>query len=117
MVLTGLDLLLGGRGDTGMVRAGADRAVVEGTFVVSADVAARVEDAGGSLDDDALILSRSLPAQGRSRSFAGGRSVPQAFLADLAADLVTVHGQSDQLRLRAPARQRELLARFGTGRA
>ena len=112
MVLTGLDLLLGGRGDAGMVRTGADRAVVEGTFVVSADVAARVEDAGGSLDDDALILSRTLPAQGRSRSFAGGRSVPQAFLADLAADLVTVHGQSDQLRLRAPARQRELLDRF-----
>src|SRR5690606_9575602 len=61
---------------------------------------------------DALILARTLPAQGRSRSFAGGRSVPQAFLADLAADLVTVHGQSDQLRLRAPARQRELLDRF-----
>lgn len=112
MVLTGLDLLLGGRGDTAMVRSGAERAVVEGTFVVGDDVAARVTDAGGSLDDDALLLARALPAQGRSRSFAGGRSVPQAFLGELAADLVTVHGQSDQLRLRSPARQRALLDAF-----
>ncbi|WP_324653552.1 DNA repair protein RecN [Georgenia sp. H159] len=112
MVLTGLDLLLGGRGDPAVVRSGTDRAVVEGTFVVSDDVARRVEDAGGSLDDDALLLARSLPAKGRSRSFAGGRSVPQAFLSDLAADLVTVHGQSDQLRLRSPARQRALLDAF-----
>ncbi|QDB79764.1 DNA repair protein RecN [Georgenia wutianyii] len=112
MVLTGLDLLLGGRGDPAVVRTGTDRAVVEGTFVVDEDVARRVEESGGTLDDDALILARTLPAQGRSRSFAGGRSVPQAFLAELAADLVTVHGQSDQLRLRAPARQRALLDSF-----
>ncbi len=112
MVLTGLDLLLGGRGDPAMVRTGADRAVAEGTFVVGEAVARRVEDAGGALDDDALLLARTLPAQGRSRSFAGGRSVPQAFLAELAADLVTVHGQSDQLRLRSPARQRALLDTF-----
>lgn len=116
MVLTGLDLLLGGRGDPAVVRTGTDRAVVEGTFVVADGVARRVEDAGGTLDDDALLLARTLPAQGRSRSFAGGRSVPQAFLGELAADLVTVHGQSDQLRLRSPARQRELLDSFaGTG--
>ena len=112
MVLTGLDLLLGGRGDPAMVRTDAERAVVEGTFVVTPDLAARVEDAGGTLDDDALLLARSLPARGRSRSFAGGRSVPQSFLAELAGDLVTVHGQSDQLRLRSPARQRALLDGF-----
>ncbi len=109
MVLTGLDLLLGGRGDPAMVRQDSDHAVIEGSFVVDDHVAERVTEAGGSLDDDALILSRRLPAAGRSRSFAGGRSVPRAFLADLAEHLVTVHGQSDQLRLRSPARQRELL--------
>lgn len=117
MVLTGLELLLGGRGDPGMVRQEAEHAVIEGSFVVAEDVAARVTEAGGSLDEDALILARRLPATGRSRSFAGGRSVPQAFLAELAEDLVTVHGQSDQLRLRSPARQRELLDSYADAAA
>ena len=109
MVLTGLDLLLGGRGNPAMVRTGAERAVVEGAFQVPDAVATRLEDAGASLDEDVLLVSRTMPAEGRSRSFAGGRSVPQALLAELADDLVTVHGQSDQLRLRSPARQRELI--------
>lgn len=109
MVLTGLDLLLGGRGRPAMVRTGAERAVVEGVFQVPPTVAERIQDAGASLDDDVLLVTRTLPAQGRSRSFAGGRAVPLALLTEVADELATVHGQSDQLRLRHPGRQRELL--------
>ena len=114
MVVTGLGLLLGGRADVGAVRVGAKAAVVEGRVVVdpAGAVASAARDAGGELDDDVLLLARSVTAQGRSRAHVGGRSVPVGVLGELTADLVAVHGQSDQLRLLAPARQREALDRF-----
>ena len=115
MVLTGLDLLLGGKADPGAVRTGQERAAVEGRVAVAAGspVRARAEEAGAELDDDgSLVLLRTVAAEGRSRAHLGGRSVPQSVLAELAEDLVTVHGQADQARLRSPARQREALDAF-----
>jgi len=117
MVVTGLGLLFGGRADPARVRPGADRASVEGRLRVdpAGHVAGQVSDAGGDLDDEGstLILSRSVSAEGRSRAYAGGRSVPVSLLTYLADDLITVHGQSDQQQLLRPGRQREALDRFG----
>src|SRR5205085_3881047 len=56
-----------------------------------------------------LIVSRSVSAEGRSRAYAGGRSVPVSLLTYLADDLVAVHGQADQQQLLRPARQRQSL--------
>ena len=113
MVLTGIALLFGGRADVGAVRTGGDRAEVEGRIRVSLPaVVERVREAGGDLDDDVLVLARTIAQEGRSRAFLGGRSVPASVLAELAEDLVAVHGQSDQQRLLAPARQRAALDRF-----
>lgn len=114
MVVTGLGLLLGARADAGAVRTGAKAAVVEGFVRVLADspVAERVTDAGGELDDETLVISRTVTAEGRSRAHLGGRSVPVGVLAEIAPELVAVHGQSDQIRLLAPARQRDLLDRY-----
>jgi DNA repair protein RecN (Recombination protein N) len=114
MVVTALGLLFGGRADPARVRPGAARAAVEGRLLVSAKVAREVEESGGDLDDNGstLVLSRSVSAEGRSRAFAGGRSVPVSLLQVLADDLVAVHGQSDQQQLLKPGRQREALDRF-----
>jgi DNA repair protein RecN (Recombination protein N) len=114
MVLTGLGLLMGGRADAGAVRSGADRAVVEGRVRVdpAGPAAKRAAEAGAELDDGDLVLSRAVSAEGRSRAHLGGRSVPVGVLADLADDLVAVHGQGDQRRLLGPTRQREALDRF-----
>jgi DNA repair protein RecN (Recombination protein N) len=114
MVVTALGLLLGGRADAGAVRAGAAKAAVEGRLVVDPEgvVARRAEEAGAELDDGALLLARSVSAEGRSRAHVGGRSVPVGVLAELGEDLVAVHGQSDQQRLLRPARQREALDRY-----
>jgi DNA repair protein RecN (Recombination protein N) len=122
MVVTGLGLLFGGRADPARVRPGADRATVEGRLRVdpAGRVAAQVAEAGGELDDDgaALIVTRSVSAEGRSRAYAGGRSVPVSLLTYLADDLVAVHGQSDQQQLLRAGRQREALDRFaGSGLA
>lgn len=114
MVVTALGLLLGERADAGAVRAGAAQAVVEGVWEVPADgvVAERARDAGGAVDDGELIVSRTLPREGRSRAVVGGRAAPAALLAELAEHLVVVHGQSDQLRLRSAVAQRAALDRF-----
>jgi DNA repair protein RecN (Recombination protein N) len=116
MVVTGLGLMFGGRGDPARVRPGADRATVEGLLRIEPDghVARQVLEAGGELDDDgrALIVSRSVSAEGRSRAHAGGRSVPVSLLTYLADDLVALHGQADQQQLLRTARQREALDEF-----
>jgi DNA repair protein RecN (Recombination protein N) len=114
MVVTSLGLLFGGRADPQRVRPGADRASVEGRIVIEEGgrVAARVEEAGGELDEGALIVTRSISSEGRSRAHLGGRQVPVAMLINVADDLVAVHGQSDQQRLLQPGRQRAALDRF-----
>ncbi len=115
MVVTGLGLLFGGRADPARVRPGAQRASVEGRLRTdpSGKVAQQVEEAGGDLDEDGtLVLTRSVSGEGRSRAFAGGRSVPVSLLTYLADDLVAVHGQSDQQQLLKPGRQRESLDKF-----
>ena len=113
MVVTGLGLLFGGRADAGAVRTGTGRALVEGRLVVVAGSAPanRAAEAGADLDDDVLLLARAVSAEGRSRAWVGGRAVPVGVLAELADDLVAVHGQSDQQRLLQPARQRAALDR------
>ncbi|HEY2129621.1 MAG TPA: DNA repair protein RecN [Streptosporangiaceae bacterium] len=117
MVVTGLGLMFGGRADPARVRPGADRATVEGRLRVDPEgrVAEQVTEAGGELDDDGatLLLSRSVSAEGRSRAYAGGHSVPVSLLTYLADDLVAVHGQADQQQLLRAGRQREALDRFG----
>ena len=114
MVVTGLSLLMGGRADPKAVRDGAGKAMVEGRLQIdpAGPIAARVIDAGGDVEDGELLLSRTVSAEGRSRAHIGGRSVPVGVLAELADDLVAVHGQSDQQRLLQPTRQRAALDRY-----
>jgi DNA repair protein RecN (Recombination protein N) len=116
MVVTGLGLMFGGRADPARVRPGAERATVEGRLRIDPGgrVAQQVLEAGGELDDDGgtLIVSRSVSAEGRSRAYAGGRSVPVSLLTYLADDLVAVHGQADQQQLLRPGRQRQALDRY-----
>jgi DNA repair protein RecN (Recombination protein N) len=110
MVVTGVGLLLGARADSGLVRRGTRRARVEGRAAgVPAQVAAQAEEHGGDLDDDELLIARELSAEGRSRAFLGGASVPVSVLGEVSGDLVAIHGQADQWRLLQPARQRQTL--------
>jgi DNA repair protein RecN (Recombination protein N) len=118
MVVTGLGLLFGGRADPARVRPGAQRASVEGRLRTDprGKVAQQVEEAGGDLDEDGtLVLTRTVSSEGRSRAFAGGRSVPVSLLTYLSDDLVAVHGQSDQQQLLKAGRQRESLDKYAGG--
>lgn len=122
MIVTALGLLLGERADSQVLRRGSAAAVVDGRWLIADDtsIASRVTDAGGDLDPAgdgvlSLILSRSVSAEGRSRAVVGGRSTPVGVLTELGRDLVVVHGQSDQVRLRSATAQRDALDRFAGG--
>lgn len=114
MVVTALGLLLGERSDASVIRSGSIQAVVEGRWLVdpAGAVAERARDAGGDLDGSELILARSVSAEGRSRAIIGGRTTPVGVLNEIGQQLVVVHGQSDQVRLRSATAQREALDRF-----
>ena len=121
MVLTGLAMARGSKVDAGSVRTGATQAEVDSVWRLPRDpqLLARLDEAGIETDDAGeeplLILSRVLAGGGRSRAFAGGRTVPAALLGELTDALVAVHGQADQLLLRDPRRQRELIDVFAGG--
>jgi DNA repair protein RecN (Recombination protein N) len=120
MVVTGLHLLGGARADATRVRSGADRAVVEGRFTttelgegVGALVDELLESSGAERDDDgSIIAARSVSRDGPSRAYLGGRSVPAKSLSGFTTELLTLHGQNDQLRLMRPEEQRAALDRF-----
>ncbi|WP_028660729.1 DNA repair protein RecN [Nocardioides insulae] len=115
MIVTALGLLLGGRADAGAVRTGRKQARVEGVVVTEQlpDFAAAVDETGGEVEEDRVVLARTVAAEGRSRAFVGGAAVPIATLGGLSSPLVAVHGQSDQHRLLRARAQREALDRFG----
>lgn len=124
MVVTGLRLLAGGRADPGRVRRGADRALVEGRFDLTAgatvDDADRreleelLEDSDAELDEDGSVIAvRRVGSDGRSRARLGGRSVPAGTLARFCAPVLAVHGQNDQLRLLRSDHQRDAVDTHG----
>jgi len=114
MVLTALGLLLGERADSSAIRRGQPQAFVEGRWILPTDAAAieRASEAGAEVADGELILNRSVSSEGRSRASIGGRAAPVNVLTEIGEQLVVVHGQSDQIRLRSTAAQREALDQF-----
>ena len=98
LVVTAVDLLLGGRADPTLVRHGADEAVVEGRF-----------DHQG----EEVVLRRVVPAAGRARAYVGGRLASADTLAELGRELVDLHGQHAHQSLLRRVHQRAALDRFG----
>ncbi|CAN5633355.1 DNA repair protein RecN [soil metagenome] len=98
MLVEALDLVVGGRADPIAVRTGPAEARVDARFVAG---------------DDEIVLTRVVPARGRSRAYVDGRPTTAAALAELAADLVDLHGQHAHQRLLGAATQRAALDDFG----
>lgn len=114
MVLSALNLLLGGRADSAVIRAGESALSVTGTWrIESPELRLMLEELGASVEDGELIVTRTVSSDGRSKAILGGTPVPISTLADLAEQLVAVHGQSDQQRLRSLSAQRDALDEYG----
>ncbi|OBJ50401.1 DNA repair protein RecN, partial [Mycobacterium sp. 1423905.2] len=125
MVVTGLHLLGGARADASRVRSGAERAVVEGRFTTTdldeaaaAHLGEILDASGAERDEDGSVIAlRSVNRDGPSRAYLGGRSVPAKSLSGFTNELLTLHGQNDQLRLMRPEEQRGALDRFAAAGA
>ena len=118
MILTALGLLLGNRSDSTSVRQGQAQAVVDGRWKLEeespllSDLKTRLTDAGIDLESSEFVVNRSVISDGRSRASLEGRAVPVSLLDELGEDLVVIHGQSDQIRLKSAVAQRVALDNF-----
>lgn len=114
MVLTALGLLLGERSDSGAIRRGQAQTFIEGRWWLKNPdiVGERLVEAGIQASDGELILNRTVTSEGRSRAAVMSKSVPVSLLNELSTQLVVVHGQSDQIRLKSASAQREALDQF-----
>jgi len=116
IIVGALGLLIGERASADLVRPGADRAVVEGTFEVgdAPELRAQLDERGIDLEDDVLVLKREVPASagGRARAWINGTAVTAAVLSDIGRALVNVHGQHEAQGLLDVEAQRRILDAF-----
>ncbi len=98
LLVDAISLLMGGRADPGLVRPGATEAVVDGRF---------------ELEGEEYVLSRVVPADGRSKAYLNGRPTTASVLAELGAKLVDLHGQHSHQSLLGIEAQRQALDTYG----
>src|SRR5437763_8522093 len=99
-----LDLLLGGRARSGIVREGAADAYVEGVFALPPDLSAG-EDERIPTDAEELVLARRVWPDGRTRAYVAGRAATLADLRELGGRLLTFYGQHEHRKLMVAAAQ------------
>ncbi|MDA8235219.1 MAG: DNA repair protein RecN [Clostridia bacterium] len=119
MIIDAVNLVLGGRGSTELIRAGADKALVEGIFdLLEVELLGdKLAEAGLEPEEDGtLILSREISAAGKSICRINGRVAPLSVLKELGQYLIDIHGQHDHQSLLKPEKHLVLLDNFGDER-
>jgi DNA repair protein RecN (Recombination protein N) len=117
MVLTALGLVLGAKSDPDLIRSGADRATVTGTFKLSGTGSDELKELFGEhepdLEDGNLLLTRTISRDGKSRAQLSGQTTTVSVLNQFGGALLQIHGQHGTLALSKSNRQRELLDSYG----
>ncbi len=112
MILTALNLILGGKSDSSLVRKGSERLVASGRFAVPPTLIERFEESGLQIEEGELILTRTVNADGKSKATSNSIAVPASALIAASENLVEVHAQAANLNMTKSSKQRELLDRF-----
>lgn len=119
IIIDAVELLLGSKADPGLLRAGAEKAVIEGVFVVDGiarELLLPILQRESLIEDEAaadlLTLARELRSSGRSLARINGITVNQDVLREVGAVLVDIHGQSEHLSLLDSRNHLDLLDRF-----
>lgn len=114
IVVDSVNLILGGRADRDLIRTGCEKASVEAAFSVrnNRQVLDYLKEEGIDCDDT-LTIYREISANGKNTCRVNGVMIPVSELKDLAAMLLDLHGQSDQLFLSDPAAQLAFLDQTG----
>jgi len=113
MVLTALGLVLGSKSDSDLIRTGQERAVITGKFTIPTSLRNQIQEQGGVVDDEGLVITRTINAQGKSKLLIGSALSSASTIANFATELVEIHAQSSSSKLLKPSVARELLDRFG----
>lgn len=109
ILIDALELVLGGRADAGVVREGCDRANIVAEFSVTKRTRAWLESNELHLEDDSLMIRRTVDSHGRSRAWVNGIAVTVSQLRELGETLIDVHGQHAHQSLLKPVYQLKLL--------
>lgn len=109
MVLTALNLVLGGKADSALVRHGSERAVANAIFNIPKEFVDRFDEKGIISEDGELILTRTVTKDGKSKAVASGSAASASALQDIAEELVMVHGQAASQTLTKSTKHLELL--------
>jgi DNA repair protein RecN (Recombination protein N) len=112
MVLTALNLVLGGKTESTLVRSGEDRLSASALFSIPKARVSNFEELGLEVEEGTLTISRNVTKDGKSKAVASGVAVSASTLAEASAHLIEIHGQSSGLSITKGSRQRELLDRF-----
>ena len=111
MILTALNLILGGKADSALVRKGSERLVASGRFSIPNSSEHLFEDV--LVEDGELIVTRTVASDGKSKATTNGVSATAGTLSAIGENLVEVHGQAANQNITKSSRQRELVDRFG----
>ena len=112
MILTALNLILGGKSESALVRKGSERLLASGRFSIPSEQVSSFEDAGVTVEDGELIITRSVTSEGKSKATVNGIAVTAGTLATVGELLVEVHAQAANLNISKSAKQRDLLDKF-----
>lgn len=112
MILTALNLILGGKADSALVRKGSERLIASGRFSVPASMNNLFEEE--MIEDGQLIITRTVNTDGKSKATTNGIAVTASALSLLGDQLVEVHAQAANQNIVKSSRQRELVDRFGS---
>ena len=112
ILIDALQLALGARADSGVVREGAQRCEISAEFDSPANLLDWFDEAGFTAGDT-LLLRRTIDAQGKSRAWINGSAATATQLKDIAEKLVDIHGQHAWQSLTRPDAVRGLLDSYG----
>ena len=117
MIVDSINLLLGNRTSREIIRSGEEKAMVSAIFEgLSGAVAEHIREMGFDVEEDAVMLSRTITTDGRSQTRLNGRVITQAMQREIAGLLISIQGQSDSQSLLQKGRHRELLDAYGTSK-
>lgn len=112
MILTALNLILGGKSDSSLVRKDSERLVASARFSIPRKHIADFENCGVLIEENELIITRMVTNEGKSRATSNGISVTTGTLSAISELLIEVHAQAANVSIGKSSKQRELLDRY-----
>lgn len=115
IIIDSIHLLVGGRGSSDFVRHGADKAEIEGLFLIEDDhpAIAKCSEFGIEIEEGMLLLKRDIYPSGKSVCRVNGKLVTITILREIGRTLVDIHGQHDNQEMLDEKSHLRLLDEFG----